>query len=150
MDILKQSMEWARAEVFSAKIVWLFSIIEMLAALGFWHLGRTPMAKAFVWPLLVGGVFIALVGTGLFLANDPRPDQFEKEYRLDPDSFVQSEIQRTGKSQRELSLVFTILPLVIFLAATVILVTPASIWRAISVIVIVNAGFLMVVDSNTE
>ena len=150
MDILKLSTDWAKGEVFSAKIVWLFSIIETLAAIGFWHLGRTPMAKAFVWPLLLAGIFIALVGAGLFFANNPRIDQFEKEYRLDPDALVQSEIQRTEKSQSELSLVFKILPVVIVLASIVILVMPASIWRAIAIAVIVNAAFLMVVDSNTE
>ena len=150
MDILKLSTDWAKSEIFSSKIVWLFSVIETLAALGFWHLGRTPMAKAFVWPLLMAGLFIALVGAGLFLANNPRIDQFEKEYRLDPDAFVQSEIQRTEKSRRELSLVFKILPVVIVIAAIVILVMPASIWRAIAITVIVNAAFLMIVDSNTE
>ena len=32
MDIIKISTDWARAEVFSAKIVWLFSAVELLAA----------------------------------------------------------------------------------------------------------------------
>ena len=150
MDILNLSAQWAKSEVFSARIVWLFSIIEMLAAIGFWYLGRTPMAKAFIWPLLVAGVFIALVGVGLFLANNPRIDQFERKARLNPDAFVQSEIQRTEKSQRELSLVFKILPVVIVLAAIVILAAPASIWRAIAIIVIINVALLMMVDSNTE
>ncbi len=150
MDILKLSTDWARSEVFSSKIVWLFSIIELLAALGFWHWGRTPMAKAFVWPLLVAGVFIALVGAGLFFANNPRIAQFEKAYRADPDAFVRSEIQRTEKSRGELSNVFKILPVIIIFAAIVILAAPASVWRAIAIVVIVNATLLMIVDSNTE
>jgi hypothetical protein len=150
MDILKLSTDWARSEVFSSKIVWLFSLIEMFAALGFRHWGITPMAKAFVWPLLVAGVFIALVGAGLFFANNPRIEQFEKSYRADADAFVQAEIRRTEKSQKELSLVFKILPLVIILASVVILAAPAGIWRAIAVTLIVNAALLMVVDSNTE
>ena len=39
MDIIKLSTDWAKAEVFSAKIVWLFSVIELLAAIGFWYWG---------------------------------------------------------------------------------------------------------------
>lgn len=150
MDIIKLSTDWARSEVFSSKVVCLFSIIELCAAFGFWQLGRTPMAKAFVWPLSIAGLFIALIAAGLFFANNPRIDRFEKEYRLDPDAFVQSEIQRTEKSQGELALVFKILPAVIVLAAILILLVPASIWRAIAVTLIVNAAFLMIVDSNTE
>ena len=79
MDILKLSTDWAKSEVFSARIVWLFSLIEIAAAVGFWRLGRTPMAKAFVWPLLVGGLFITIVGAGLFLANNPRINQHRGE-----------------------------------------------------------------------
>ena len=58
MDIIKWSTDWARAEVFSAKIVWLFSVIELLTAIGFWYWGRTTMARAFIWPLLVMGLFL--------------------------------------------------------------------------------------------
>ena len=56
MDILKLSMEWAKAEVFSAKIVWIFSVIVLLSAVGFAMLGKTPMAKAFTIPLIVSGI----------------------------------------------------------------------------------------------
>ena len=150
MDILNLSTEWAKSEVFSAKIVWLFSIIEISAAIGFCYWGRTPMAKAFVWPLLVVGLFIAAIGAGLYFANSPRISQFEKEANLNPNGFVQSEKLRTGKSKRELALVFKILPAVIVLAAISILVVPPSIWRAIAISVIVNSAFLMMVDSNTE
>jgi ABC-2 type transport system permease protein len=150
MDVLKLSTDWAKSEVFSSKIVWLFSLIELSAALGFWYLGRTPMAKSFVWPLLIAGLLIALVGAGLFFANNPRIDRFQREYRLDPNAFVQSEIQRTEKSKGELALVFRIIPVMIMLTAAVILLVSGGAWRAIAVTVIINAAFLMIVDSNTE
>jgi ABC-2 type transport system permease protein len=72
MDIVKLSTDWARAEVFSAKIVWLFSAITIMAAIGFWYFGKTVMARAFFWPLLVSGIFLAVIGAGLYLANNPR------------------------------------------------------------------------------
>jgi ABC-2 type transport system permease protein len=150
MDILKLSADWAKSEVFSSKIVWLFSLIELSAALGFWYFGRTPMAKSFIWPLFIAGLLIALVGAGLFFANNPRIDRFQQEYRLDPNAFVQSEIQRTEKSKGELALVFRIVPAVIMLAAAVILLVSDGAWRAIAITVIINAAFLMIVDSNTE
>jgi hypothetical protein len=150
MDILKLSTDWAKSEVFSSKVVWLFSLIELSAALGFWYLGRTPMAKSFIWPLSIAGLFLAFVGAGLFFANNPRIDRFEQEYHLNPNAFVQSEIQRTEKSKDEMSLVFRIIPIIIILSAIVILVVPGAISRAIAVTVILNAAFLMTVDSNTE
>ena len=150
MDIIKWSTDWARAEVFSAKIVWLFSGIELLTAIGFWYWGRTIMARAFIWPLLVMGFFLISVGAGLYAANHPRIAQFENDYRHDPKAFLQAEIQRTSNSQRGLALVFRILPAIIIIAAIVIMLAPAPIWRAITVSLILTAAFLMVVDSNTE
>ncbi|HWK07830.1 MAG TPA: hypothetical protein VNS58_29565 [Puia sp.] len=149
MDIIKLSTDWARAEIFSAKIVWLFSLVESLAALGFWYWGRTAIAKIFLWPLLVMGLFLVAVGAGLYAANQPRIARFENESRHDPKAFLETEIQRTAKSQRDLASVFKILPAIIIVAAAVIAFAPANGWRAISVTVILTAAFLMVVDSNT-
>ena len=150
MDFIKLSTDWAKAEVFSAKIVWLFSVVELLAAIGFWYWGKTTIAKAFIWPLLVMGLFLIAVGAGLYSANHPRIVQFENEYHREPKAFLDAELQRTSKSQRGLALVFKILPVIIIFAALVIMLAPASLWRAIAVSVILTAAFLMVVDSNTE
>lgn len=150
-EIVKMSTDWAKAEVFSGKIVWLFSAIVIFAAIGFLYLGRTSMAKAFVWPLLVAGLFLIAVGAGLFFTNRPRIARFEKEYHQNPAAFVQQEIQRTAESQKQLTLVFRILPAVIIIAAIVVLLLPGSQnWRAIGITVIVTAAFLMIVDSNTD
>jgi hypothetical protein len=150
-DIIKLSTDWAKAEVFSAKIVLLFSAITIFTAIGFWYLGRTAMAKAFVWPLLAAGFFLIAVGAGLFFANKPRIERFEKQYSRNPEAFVQQETQRTAESQKQLTLVFRILPAIIIIAALIILWLPGSqIWKAIGITVIVTAAFLMFVDSNTD
>ena len=150
MDIVKLSTDWAKAEVFSAKIVWLFSAIEMIAALGFWYWGKTVMAKSFIWPLLAAGLFLAAVGSGLYFANNPRIARFETECRVNPKAFLQDEIKRTAESRREMALVFKILPALIIFAAAGILTLPHSLWRAIATTTIITAAFLMIVDSNTE
>jgi len=150
-DIVKLSTDWAKAEVFSGKMVGLFSALTIFTAIGFWYLGKTAMAKAFVWPLLVAGFFLFAVGAGLFFANRPRVARFEKAYRQNPGAFVQQEIQRTAESQKQLTLVFRILPLIIIIAALIILLLPDfHHWRAIGITVIATAAFLMVVDSNTD
>ena len=150
MDIVKLSTDWAKAEVFSARIVWIFSAVTIIAAIGFWYWGKTTMAKAFIWPLLVSGLFLTATGAGLYFTNHPRITRFENEYRLTPAAFVQEEIRRTAESKREMALVFKILPAIIIFAAIMLLVLPQSLWRAIAITTIITAAFLMVVDSNTE
>jgi ABC-2 type transport system permease protein len=149
MDIIKLSTDWARSEVFSAKVVWLFSAVEVLTAIGFWYWGRTAMARIFPWPLLIMGLFLVAVGTGLYGANNPRIARFESEAQLNPKAFLDAEILRTAKSQQDLAMVFKILPAIIIVAAVVIILVPGTAWRAISVTIVLTAAFLMVVDSNT-
>ncbi|NBL64081.1 hypothetical protein GV828_02570 [Flavobacterium sp. NST-5] len=44
MAIFKLSQDWARAALFSEKMVWLFSIILLITAIGFSYWGKTAMA----------------------------------------------------------------------------------------------------------
>lgn len=150
MDILKLSTDWAKAEVFSAKIVLLLGLLFFLAALGFWQLGKTNMAKAFVWPMLVAGVLIISTSAGLYFANKPRISQFEIDYRADAAAFLQKETARTAKSQQELALVFKVLPLLIIAASLLIIFLNTPTWRAIGITVIALMMTLLFVDSNTN
>ncbi len=150
MDILKASTDWAKAEVFSSKMVLLFSVLFFLAAFGFWQLGKTTMAKAFVWPVLVSGLLLMAVSAGLYFSNKPRIAQFETAYNKDGKAFVKSEIERTAKSQNELAMVFKVLPLIIIAAALLIIFISMPLWRAIGITTIALMTLLMFVDSNTD
>jgi hypothetical protein len=150
MDIIKLSTDWAKAEVFSGKIVWLFSILYLVTAIGFWYFGRSAMAKAFIWPLLIAGIFLVSVGAGLFFTNKPRIGQFQKEYYQNAGAFIGKELKRTAESEKQLKLVFKILPAIVIAGALIIVFLPGSVhWRAIGIILVATCGFLMVVDSNT-
>jgi len=150
MEILKVSTDWAKAEVFSAKMVGLLSLSGVLLAIAFWQLGRTPMAKAFIWPLLAASLFLAAVSAGLYFTNKPRIVQFETAYNNNPDRFIQNEIARTSKSMRELRLVFQILPALVVLAASLLIFSQTPMWRAIGVTTILLASLLLLIDSNTD
>ncbi|GHN00340.1 hypothetical protein WSM22_18290 [Cytophagales bacterium WSM2-2] len=150
MEIIKLSADWARAEVFSAKMVGLLSIVVFLVALGFWQLGKTPMAKSFVWPLTVAGLLLVAVGAGLYFANKPRIAQFEAAYKNDAGAFTKSEIERTAKSKHDLALVFKILPAIIIAASLLIMFSQAPMWRAIGVTTVLLMVLLMLIDSNTD
>jgi hypothetical protein len=148
--MLKLSTDWARVELFSAKIVWLFSFIQLLSATGFTLWGRTAMAKAFIIPFFVSAAFLIAIGIGLYTANKPRIAQFEKEYKTNATSFAKKEIERTKKSDGELRLVFKILPAIIILSSFCLMLFGSSNWRAICATLILASAFLMTVDSNTS
>jgi len=150
MEIIKLSTDWAKAEVFSAKMVGLLSLVVFLVALGFWQLGKTPMAKSFVWPLFVAGLLLVAVSAGLYFANEPRIAQFETAYKKDTASFIQSEITRTAKSKHDVALVFKVLPAIIVAAALLIMFSQTPLWRAIGVTTILLMTLLMLIDSNTD
>lgn len=149
MDILKLSIEWAKAELFSAKIVWLFSLIILFSAGGFALWGKTAIAKAFVIPFIVSGILLIIIGAGLYTANQPRLAQFKTAYKNDVDGFVKKEIERTAKSESDFKIVFKVLPAIAILAAVFLILFSTPHWRAISITVILLVTFLMIVDSNT-
>ena len=150
MDILKAGIDWAKAEVFSSKISLLLALLFFLTALGFWQLGKTAMAKAFVWPMLVAGVLMVAVSAGLYLANKPRITEFETAYNTDAKAFVQTETARTAKSRHDLAMVFKVLPLIIITAALLIVFVNTPLWRAIGITTIALMTILMFIDSNTD
>ena len=80
MGILKISTEWARGEVFSSQFFILFGIMFVLGAIGFWKLGITELAKAFVFPSLVAGILLLTVGIGIYYANNARVSSFKTAF----------------------------------------------------------------------
>lgn len=150
MDVIKLSTDWAKAEILSARLMLLFSLLVFLLAVGFWQVGKTGMAKAFIIPLFVMGILIFSVGVGLYLANKPRVKQFPIDCLKNREAFINMELARTAKSQQDFSLVFKVLPAIIIVAALLIIFIPANTWRASSVGIILLMGFLMLVDAQTE
>ena len=71
------------------------------------------MARAYWLPLALSGVFLVAVAGGLYYANHPRIASFQEQYRANPEQFVKSELERTAKSDSDLTMiVFRILPVI--------------------------------------
>ncbi|BAO77703.1 hypothetical protein [Winogradskyella sp. PG-2] len=69
MDILKLATEWTKAEVFSTRFFILFAILFLIASIGFWQLGKTETARAYIIPTLIAGLLLMTIGLGLFYTN---------------------------------------------------------------------------------
>lgn len=151
MEILKVSTDWAKDEVFSSKFFILFGILFLLATIGYWQLGKTTTAKAFVLPLFVASLLILAGGIGLFITNKKRITSFETDYKTNPKAFVQSEIVRTEKSLNDYkTVVFKVIPLIIMLAALIIIFVDKPMWRAIGITTIATMVVILFVDGNAN
>jgi len=150
MDILKQSVSWAEGEVLSAKLTLLYSLLIFIAAIGFWQLGKTQLAKALVVPMFVTGFLIVTIGIGLFYANHKRVTGFRTEYENSPATFIQKEKLRTETSMNAYKGVFRFVPALIIAAALLLIFFPAPVCRAIGIAVILLCVSVLVIDGNGD
>ena len=151
MDILRAATDWAKAEVFSSQFFIFFGVLFVLGSIGFWQLGKTEVARAFIIPMVVAGVLILAVGLGIFFTNKSRVTSFEEAYSKDAQAFVKSEIVRTKKSMNEYqTIVFKVIPFIILAAALLILISDKPMWRAISITTIAMMMVILLVDNNAN
>lgn len=151
MEILKAATEWAKAEVFSTRFFIIFAILFLAASIGFWQLGKTEMAKAYIIPLLVAGILLLTIGLGLFFTNKSRITQFETAYHQDASAFVASEIERAESTIKEYkNVVFTAIPLIIAACALVIVFINTPIWRASMITTIAMLVVILLIDGTAR
>ncbi len=147
MDILKTSTDWAKSELFSTPFFILFGILFMAASVGFWQLGKTEMAKAYIIPTLVAGVLLLIIGLGLFFTNKARVTQFEKDYTADASAFVDSELKRAEATLKEYkTVVFTAIPIIIVVCALLLYFLPSPNWRASMITTIAMLVVILLID----
>ena len=147
MDILKASIDWAKAELISTPFFVLFGVVFMAASIGLWQVGKTDLAKAYIIPTLVAGALLTIIGLGLFFTNKSRITQFEKAYQEDSFAFVASELERTDATLKEYkNIVFTAIPLIIVACALVLYFVNTPIWRASMITTIAMLAVILVID----
>ena len=151
MDILKTATDWAKAEVFSTSFFIVFGLVFVAASIGFWQLGRTDLARAYIIPTLVAGVLLLIIGMGLVYTNASRTLQFEAAYHEDAEAFVAAEIVRVeGTLQEYQTIVFTIIPLLIVACALIIVFFPTPAWRASAITAIAMLTVILLVDGTAH
>ncbi|MEL6560299.1 MAG: hypothetical protein AAFQ94_19070 [Bacteroidota bacterium] len=149
MEILKTAEQWAKDEVFSSKFFMLFGFMFVMATIGFWNLGKTDVAKAFIYPTLVAGILLIIIGAGLFYTNKTRLSTFESAYQENSSAFVKSEISRAEKTVKEYkTIVFKAIPVIIVLAALMIAFIDIPVWRVIAITTIALMVCIIFVDSD--
>jgi len=151
MDILKTSIEWAKAEVFSTQFFILFGVLFIMAGIGFWQLGKSEIARAYIIPTLVAGALLLIIGMGLFFTNKSRINQFRTSYNEDATAFVQSELERCDSTLKEYqNIVFKIIPLIIAICALLIVFVDKPIWRASLITSIAMLVVILLIDGTAH
>ena len=151
MDILKSATDWAKSEIFSTQFFILFGIVFVLASIGFWQLGKSDIAKAYIIPTLVAGVLLMIIGFGLFFTNKSRITQFETAYNSDKVAFVASELERAEATLKEYqNIVFTAIPIIIAICAIVLIFVNAPIWRASMITTIAMLVVILLIDGTAH
>lgn len=147
MDILKTATDWAKSEIFSTPFFILFGLVFLTASIGFWKLGKTDIASAYIIPTLVAGLLLCIIGSGLLYTNIQRVSQFEKDYNRDINAFVESEIIRCEATLKEYNtIVFKVIPILIILAALIILLLSTPTWKAIAITTIAMLTVILLID----
>ncbi len=146
MELLKLATEWAKAEVFSTRFFIFFAILFLIASVGFWQLGKTDLAKAYTIPMLVAGMLLLVIGSGLNYTNIQRVKQFEKDFNNNTTAFYQSEIERTESTLKEYTVVFKVIPTLIIVASLLFLFINTPTWKAISITTIAMLIVILLVD----
>lgn len=151
MDILKTSIDWTKAEVFSSTFFILFGCMFLSASFGFWQLGKTELAKAYVIPTLVAGALVLAIGLGICIQSYGRISGFETAYNTDTSGFIASEIARAEKVLGDYNLaVFRIIPIIVTACAILFLFVEVPVWRASLVTTITLMGLVLLVDTNAS
>jgi hypothetical protein len=90
------------------------------------------------------------IGLGLYFTNKSRITQFEKAFNSDAPAFFQSEIERSESTLKEYNVVFKVIPILIILAALLILFINTPTWRAISITTIAVLIIILLVDGTAH
>ena len=151
MELLKTATDWVKAEIFSSSFFIVFGLVFVAVSLGFWQLGKTDLAKAYIIPAAVAGVLLLTIGIGLVYTNVTRVSSFEKEYNKNAPAFVQSEIERVDATLKEYkTVVFTAIPLIIIAFALILFFVNTPTWRAISITTIAMLIIILFIDGTAH
>lgn len=149
MDILQHATDWAQAEAKTSIVFIVFGGAFIVASLVFWRIGRTKMAKAYIFPSLIAGILLVLLGGALYDMYSSAIDGLKEAYSADPAGFVQQEVVRTkGNISTYKNDLFGVFPFIMIGASLLIFFVNRPIWRAIAITVITMLTAIMIVDSH--
>lgn len=151
MDILRTATDWTKAEMFSSAFFILFGVGFLAASLGFWQLGKTDVARAYVVPTLVAGALLAIIGIGIFVPSMTRVTSFAASHAADADAFLETELARADRVLNDYRIaIYRIIPLIIAVSAVLFIALEGPVWRASFITTIAMMAVILLIDTNAN
>lgn len=151
LDILATALDWAKAEMFSSAFFAAFGIAFLIVGYGFWQMGKTDVAKAFVIPLLIVGGLLVILGVGLMISNLMQISSFPDAYNADAKAFLAAEIARVERTiEGYNNALFKFIPIIIIVCAGLLLVVKSPLWQASMMCIIAMMAIILLVDMNAN
>lgn len=148
MEIVKAATTWAKAEIISAIFFILFGLIYILISFYFKQMGSNTLGNALFTPLLIAGALLVLAGIGFYVSNKSKLNNFEKDYRSNPASVVQAELERTESTIKTYqNVALKVFPAIMLIAAVIAFFVASPLLRAICIAVFAFLFVLVLLDS---
>lgn len=149
MEILNLATDWATAEATASAFFIVFGVLFIIASIGFWRLGKTKMARAYRFPMLIAGLLLILLGGALFDMYYSAIDGLTNKYNNDPNTFVEKEIARTTSAIEQYKMdLYGVFPIILMVASLLTIIIKRNIWRAIFITLIAISTIILLVDSH--
>ena len=94
MEFIDHTINWTKGEILEATIMGIVGLLILIAGVLFWKYGNTPYAKAMIWPILITGLLLAVMGIYGVIYNKNRIKVYQQKWEQNPTEFVQSEKAR--------------------------------------------------------
>lgn len=151
MDILNIAQQWAKNEAFASKFFIVAAVVFIALSIGFWKLGQSEIARSYIYPTLVCGMLLMVIGVGLVYNDTKRFKTFPTEYSVNPEAFLKSEIERSEKTaESSYTTIYKTIPIIIIVAALLIIFFDKPIIRASCITAIAFLSVLLIVDSTAH
>ncbi len=151
MDILILAQQWAKNEAFASKFFIVGAVVFIVLSICFWKMGQSEIARSYIYPTLICGLLLMVIGVGLVYNNTMRYNNFPTEYKANPEVFLQSEIERSEKTaESSYNTIYKVIPILIIVAALLMIFFDKPIVRASCITTIAFLSVLLFVDSTAH
>ena len=150
MNIINDTINWCKGEIFEGKMSFLFGVVILIVSLIYWKFATTEAARAMFIPLLIVAIFT--LGTGYYLVstNTKRIPQYQEQYDENLSQFLKAEKERTEVFIKWYPYTQYIMIGVMITGMLCMILTHKPLVRAIGIALMLTAFYTFVLDHFSE
>lgn len=150
MELINDTLNWCKGEVFEGKMSLLFGSCILLISLAYFKWGSTPGARAMFVPLLIVAILTISIGIYLINTNQKRIPQYEIQFKENQQKFMKQEKKRTEDFIKWYPITQKIVFGVMILGMLCLVLSHAPAVRAIGIALMLFSFYVFVLDHFSE